>query len=1007
MANGNGGGGASPQTVEVADQLREAQLNALGSPGVSLPFLPGVPAPVVDYNVPYSQGLGGLGGASGGVTPFIDQRLMVDPNNPTELLPPGVAPSPPPSPVDEVRAELEAIRGPERFPIAMDPHNTQLLTAEDARRVTSPVRNNPNAVTDAMGNVIDLGEGLIPIEEEGFFTGNWRKDPRTQFGFLEDPHEWRNPTTGEEITMPDSSWIPPSPGWEFRDPLVADSPWQQSPYDPEAPWVAEQAALPVGERFGLPSDFPDQDAAGIMRARAGNITDPGLNYPTETIDHGGGTWYTGGPYTGMPIGLAEKKSAAIGDYAHEGGPSTWEAYTPPATDPGLDFPIESGPNSSWYMHGPYAGLNVDWAAQKSRELGPERWGSPRSTWMARGTRGSTAGLAAAAAKGRYGDSMLVHMAPEEVAGLASLTQNGVTINPDTGLPEMFNLGSLLPMIVGIGASFIPGVGPLAAAALSGLTTAATTKGNLGERLGRGLLAGLGSYAFSGLASKIGSAGVPEAVSSGMGGGAGGVGAGGVDFTGALPGVASPIGGAASQAGLGGFQAASGIGGVGPQLMSPTGQPRTWGQLPKNLQSVLGDQGQYTEGMTKMVQSTSGLAKAPSPHSSSFFGVPDRFSEGLPPVGGSGAYASPQPQLAPGVRQEAFERAFAKPIEEWQRAEAYKQASPFDKVKYLRRGVEEGVDWNPRQLLGDAAAPGTIPIGSVVRPAAVAGFGFRGAGMPVEEPLVEEERRAGWGDPIDVEPRELAYFDPEYRPGIDPGIRYFAMGGTRGKTVHGGLPTLYAQNGIDVSSIMEEGPQGIEFAEDVEFDVGTPPGAPAPVDLAEMAASDAASVGIMEGAPPEAQDAVAGRLEERPIEGPQNPRERAIYDRAVLALQGELEPEEAQRAIDDFLEEFGPDALRTLEDMVRGERRNGGIVEPVNGETSVPEGEFQGPDLIPGKIVDPVTGEETANLRVGENEYIKTGADLARQAMAAGLAPTPQNGAMIEGMEEEALRRAVV
>jgi hypothetical protein len=94
-------------------------------------------------------------------------------------------------------------------------------------------------------------------------------------------------------------------------------------------------------------------------------------------------------------------------------------------------------------------------------------------------------------------------------------------------------------------------------------------------------------------------------------------------------------------------------------------------------------------------------------------------------------------------------------------------------------------------------------------------------------------------------------------------------------------------------------------------------------------------------------------------------------------------------------------------MVRGERRNGGIVEPVNGETSVPEGEFQGPDLIPGKIVDPVTGEETANLRVGENEYIKTGADLARQAMAAGLAPTPQNGAMIEGMEEEALRRAVV
>ncbi len=141
---------------------------------------------------------------------------MVDPNNPTELLPLALPLRLLHPPVDEVRAELEAMRGPERFPIAMGPDDTRLLTAEDARRLTSPVRNNPNAVTDAMGNVIDLGEGLIPVQEEGFFTGNWRKDPRTQFGFLEDPHEWRNPTTGEEITMPDSSWIPPSLAGNFE-----------------------------------------------------------------------------------------------------------------------------------------------------------------------------------------------------------------------------------------------------------------------------------------------------------------------------------------------------------------------------------------------------------------------------------------------------------------------------------------------------------------------------------------------------------------------------------------------------------------------------------------------------------------------------------------------------------------------------------------------------------------------------------------------------------------------
>jgi hypothetical protein len=47
-------------------------------------------------------------------------------------------------------------------------------------------------------------------------------------------------------------------------------------------------------------------------------------------------------------------------------------------------------------------------------------------------------------RGRYGDTTLVHMTPGEVQGLASLGQ--LTINPDTGLPEAFNMKSLLPII---------------------------------------------------------------------------------------------------------------------------------------------------------------------------------------------------------------------------------------------------------------------------------------------------------------------------------------------------------------------------------------------------------------------------------------------------------------------------------------------------------------------------------------------------------------------------------
>jgi hypothetical protein len=170
----------------------------------------------------------------------------------------------------------------------------------------------------------------------------------------------------------------------------------------------------------------------------------------------------------------------------------------------------------------------------------------------------------------------------------------------------------------------------------------------------------------------------------------------------------------------------------------------------------------------------------------------------------------------------------------------------------------------------------------------------------------------------------------------------------------------------------------------------------------MVVDDAMS-GVMSVASPEAQDALAERMAVPPAPNePQNPEERAIYDSALLALQGMLEGEAAQMAIDEFIETFGAEAYRMLEQLVANESENGGIVQPANGETTVAEGEIQGPDVIPGKIVDPVTGEQTANLRVGENEYIEPADSLQRRAMAAGLPPSPQNGAMVRGEEEKQL-----
>ena len=92
---------------------------------------------------------------------------------------------------------------------------------------------------------------------------------------------------------------------------------------------------------------------------------------------------------------------------------------------------------------------------------------PQTNFARGGNVNSEAGLASLlASRGRNGDSMLVHMAPNEVKGLQSLAMahgGSLTINPDTGLYEASFLKKLLPTLLGVGLSFIPGIGPLAAA----------------------------------------------------------------------------------------------------------------------------------------------------------------------------------------------------------------------------------------------------------------------------------------------------------------------------------------------------------------------------------------------------------------------------------------------------------------------------------------------------------------------------------------------------------------
>ena len=153
-----------------------------------------------------------------------------------------------------------------------------------------------------------------------------------------------------------------------------------------------------------------------------------------------------------------------------------------------------------------------------------------------------------ASLGRNGDSMLVHMSPEEVGGLQQIGNSlgiKMSTNPQTGMPEAFSFGdfftSFLPTIVGAavggpaGGGIMSSMTPILAGAGTGALLAAA-KGD--DPLMGGLTGGLGGYGGSQLGSTFGKAfGGTGGVTAGsnsnlitagaqqaMGGGAGNIGA---------------------------------------------------------------------------------------------------------------------------------------------------------------------------------------------------------------------------------------------------------------------------------------------------------------------------------------------------------------------------------------------------------------------------------------------------------------------------------------------------
>jgi hypothetical protein len=121
-----------------------------------------------------------------------------------------------------------------------------------------------------------------------------------------------------------------------------------------------------------------------------------------------------------------------------------------------------------------------------------------------------------ASRGRGGDTMLVHMAPHEVAGLNAIARmqgTELTINPETGMPEALKLGKLfktlapfIPFIPGVGQFLAPAFGALGMGGFSPLLQKAITSGVIGGFSGpkggfdlqRGLMQGITAYGMGSL-----------------------------------------------------------------------------------------------------------------------------------------------------------------------------------------------------------------------------------------------------------------------------------------------------------------------------------------------------------------------------------------------------------------------------------------------------------------------------------------------------------------------------
>jgi hypothetical protein len=181
----------------------------------------------------------------------------------------------------------------------------------------------------------------------------------------------------------------------------------------------------------------------------------------------------------------------------------------------IEMAMRQGRTGISPTRGGLAGISADNLMPSYMRRQPQYY-SPVEQFRPRYAEGGIASVAQNLAdKGRKGDSMLVHMTPDEVAGLQALAQQmggSLTINPQTGLPEANIFKKLLPMALGF-ALGPAGCWPFFQSALTtGLAVGAGYTLATGS-LQQGLAAGLGAYGGSNLGTGLQAAGTADAATS--------------------------------------------------------------------------------------------------------------------------------------------------------------------------------------------------------------------------------------------------------------------------------------------------------------------------------------------------------------------------------------------------------------------------------------------------------------------------------------------------------------